>query len=190
MANLQITHAVPFLAGIWGLSEVALMLFKRSAPGSSKDRNSQGLIWLAICAGIFGAIFAMIRLRAWALPGREGFLLAALLIFAAGIILRVYSIFYLGRFFTTDVAIAADHRLVDTGPYRLVRHPSYTGALLTFLGFGLGTGNLASLLIMVAPVYAAFFWRIRVEEQALLAAMEEQYKDYMKRTKRLVPWVY
>jgi protein-S-isoprenylcysteine O-methyltransferase len=166
------------------------MLFRRSAPASSHDRNSIWLLWLAICAGIGGAIFAAYRLWTWALPGREVILLAALAIFAAGIIIRMYAILYLGKFFTTNVAIASDHKLVDTGPFRYVRHPSYTGVLLLFLSFGLSFGNIASLLIMVVPIYAAFLWRIHVEEQALLGAFGEQYKEYMKKTKRLVPWIY
>ena len=190
MTSLSITHYVPIMAGIWGVSEVLLMLFKRSAPGASKDRNSLWLIWLGNSIGIFGAIWSFPRLRAWALPGREGILLAALMIFAAGIIIRAYSIIYLGRFFTANVAITTDHKLIDTGPYHLVRHPSYTGLFLIFFGFGLSFANLASLLIMIVPVYAVFLWRIRVEEQALLGAFGEKYRDYMKRTKRLVPGVY
>jgi len=190
MRPFPITHYVPVLAGIWGVSEVLLMMFKRSASGISKDRNSLLLIWLGNSIGIFGAIWSFPRLRAWALPGHEGVLLAALLIFAAGIIIRAYSIIYLGRFFTANVAITRDHKLIDTGPYKLVRHPSYTGLLLTFFGFGLSLCNLASLLIMIVPVYAVFLWRIHVEEQALLGAFGGKYHDYMKRTKRLVPWVY
>ncbi len=187
---ILITHYIPILAGIWGASEVLLMLFRRSAPGSSQDRNSLRLIWLADFVGIFGAIYAARRLDAWVFPAREDFLLAALVIFVIGIVLRVYSIFCLGKFFTANVAIAADHELIDSGPYRLVRHPSYTGALLTFLGFGLGFGNMASLLILLVPVYAAFLWRIHVEEQALLGAFGERYREYMKKTKRLVPGIY
>jgi protein-S-isoprenylcysteine O-methyltransferase len=190
MTPLPITHYVPILAGIWGISEVLLMLFKRSASGSSKDRNSLRLIWLGNGIGIFGAIWAVSHLRAWALPAREIFLLAALVIFFAGIVLRVYSVFYLGKFFTANVAITADQKLIDTGPYKYVRHPCYTGSFLTFFGFGLGFANLASLLIMIVPVYAAFLWRMQVEEQVLIGAFGEKYKDYMKRTKRLVPWVY
>jgi protein-S-isoprenylcysteine O-methyltransferase Ste14 len=187
---ILIAHSVPILAGIWGASEVLLMLFRRSAPGSSQDRNSLRLIWLADFVGIFGAIYAARRLDRWMFLAHENFLLAALVIFAIGIVLRVYSISWLGKFFTANVAIAADHELIDNGPYRLVRHPSYTGALLTFLGFGLSFGNIASLLILLVPVCAAFLWRIHVEEQALLGAFGERYRAYMKKTKRLVPGIY
>jgi hypothetical protein len=75
---------------------------------------------------------------------------------AAGIALRWYSIWYLGRFFTVDVAIAAGHRLIDTGPYRRIRHPAYTGELLAFLGLGLLFHNALSLVVLAAPITLAF----------------------------------
>ena len=110
--------------------------------------------------------------------------------FAAGLALRWYAILYLGRFFTVNVAISRDHRLIDTGPYRLIRHPSYTGALMAFLGLGVCIGNWASLAAMLIPTLLVFSWRIRVEEQALMAALGEPYRIYMQRTKRLVPAIY
>ena len=104
--------------------------------------------------------------------------------------LRWYSIIHLGRFFTVDVAIAADHQLVDTGPYRFVRHPSYTGALFAFIGFGFVMRNWASLLLITVPIFAAFLYRINVEERALLGALGERYRVYSQKTKRLIPFVY
>ena len=187
---LSVLRSFPFLAAVWGASELALMLFKRSAPASSRDRNSLRLMWLAICGGIIGAVLAAQNLSALALPGRGVVLPLSLALFAAGIIIRIYSIIYLGRSFTTNVAITSGQKLVDSGPYKYVRHPSYTGALMTFLSFGLFFCNAASLLIMVVPIYAAFFWRIHVEEEALLGAFGDAYKEYMARTKRLVPGIY
>jgi protein-S-isoprenylcysteine O-methyltransferase len=187
---IPVYRYVSYLAGAWGVSEMVLLLLLRSAPGSSHDRNSLRLIWLGNGIGIFGAMYAFRKLPGLAMPGFLTVLLAALVIFLAGIAIRLYSIIYLGKFFTANVAIAADHKLIDTGPYKFVRHPAYTGSLLTFLGFGLFFCNWASLAIMVVPVYAAFLWRIHVEEQALLGAFGEQYREYMKRTKRLVPGVY
>jgi protein-S-isoprenylcysteine O-methyltransferase Ste14 len=107
-----------------------------------------------------------------------------------GMVLRLYSIIYLGPFFTNNVAIATNHRLIDSGPYRYIRHPSYTGALMLFLGLGLGTGNWLSVVVIIVPVFAAFWWRMGIEEAALLDALGEPYRCYMKRTKRLVPMIY
>ena len=88
------------------------------------------------------------------------------------------------------VAIAAGHRLIDTGPYRFVRHPSYTGALMAFLGLALCLVNWASPAVMLIPVLLVFLRRMHVEEDALLRALGNQYRDYMQRTKRLIPAVY
>ena len=104
--------------------------------------------------------------------------------------LRWYAIIYLGRFFTVNVAIAADHRLIDGGPYRFVRHPSYSGALMVFLGLGLCIGNWLSVAVMIVPISLVFIWRIHVEEAALLQGLGDSYREYMGRTKRLIPSIY
>ena len=99
-----------------------------------------------------------------ALPHRRASYLLGLGLFLGGIILRWYSIWYLGRYFTVDVAIAKEHRVIDAGPYRFIRHPSYTGALVAFLGFGFCLGNYMSILFLILPILGAFMWRIHVEE--------------------------
>jgi len=179
------------LGAFWGLSEILLGVSKRSrGRAESRDRNSLRIIWAVDFACIALAFVAAARLPQAQLPQTTHLYWLALFLFAAGVVLRWYSIIYLGRFFTTNVAIAADHQLIDSGPYRLVRHPSYAGAMLTFIGFGLGFGNLISLLIVTAPVLAVLMWRIRIEEEALLEAFGDQYRYYMKRTKRLIPLIY
>ena len=92
--------------------------------------------------------------------------------------------------FAVDVAIATDHHVVDTGPYRLVRHPSYAGAILAFAGYGICLGNWVSLLAVTFPVVRAFLLRIGVEERALRAALGDSYREYASRTRKLVPFVY
>ena len=122
--------------------------------------------------------------------GHEACLETGLGLFVLGTALRWYSIIYLGRFFTTNVAIASDHRVIDTGPYRFVRHPSYAGGMLALLGVCLTFQNWASALIIFIPCFAVNHWRIFIEEKALADALGEPYRSYMKRTKRLVPFVY
>jgi protein-S-isoprenylcysteine O-methyltransferase len=104
--------------------------------------------------------------------------------------LRWYAIIHLGRFFTTNVAIAKDHHLVDSGPYRFVRHPSYTGSMMAVIGFLLTMANWATLLIIFVPIIAITLWRIHIEEEVLLGALGEPYRAYMQRTKRLIPGIY
>jgi protein-S-isoprenylcysteine O-methyltransferase Ste14 len=108
----------------------------------------------------------------------------------AGLAFRFYAMWVLGRFFTYDVAVQADQTIVEAGPYRYIRHPSYTGALITLVGLGLALGNWAALLTILACMGIAYAYRITVEEAALVAALGEPYKQYMRRTQRLVPFLF
>jgi protein-S-isoprenylcysteine O-methyltransferase len=189
----------PMLLAFVLVGELWLMRSRLSGDASRKtDRGSLrllmavigisvGLAWLAkrvFPQANFDALFDMG-------PSAPKCLYAAgLCLFAAGVGLRWYSIAYLGRLFTFDVAVTADQRVVDNGPYRFVRHPAYTGSLLTFVGLGLCGGNLVSLLVLVTPIALAFLRRIAIEEAALTAALGSRYADYAGRTKRLLPFVY
>jgi protein-S-isoprenylcysteine O-methyltransferase Ste14 len=94
----------------------------------------------------------------------------------------------LGRFFTYDVAIHAGQTVIEAGPYRYIRHPSYTGGLVTLAGIGLALGNWAALLALLACAGTGYAYRMYVEEAALVAALGEPYKAYMLRTTRLLPF--
>ncbi len=107
-----------------------------------------------------------------------------------GVALRWYAIHTLGRYFTRDVAVSADQPVVQQGPYRWIRHPAYTGTFLTMLGVGLALTNWASLGALLVGVFLGHFYRVRVEEQALVQAIGQPYREYMRRTRRFVPWVF
>ena len=185
---------LPGLLGmLYGASEIGLSIFKRAHSGKTRieDRGSLLLLWIVIAVSIALAFQAALLLPAAHLGALTGpALYAGVACYVAGLSLRWYSIVILGRFFTVNVAIAADHRLIDTGPYRYLRHPSYTGALLAFLGLGLCLGNWASVLVIMVPIFAVFLRRMNVEEAALLRGLGEPYRDYMRRTKRLLPGLY
>ena len=177
---------------IVGLSEVFLSLTRRSKSNAiSRDRHSLALIWVVNLTAVAVAIMVAARLHSWWHVWQSKAMLAScwgLLLFALA--LRWYSIIHLGRFFTTNVAIASDHRLVDSGPYRFVRHPSYTGSLIAMLGLALSFGNWISFLVLFVPVCAVTLWRIRVEEQALISGLGETYRNYAQQTRRLIPLLY
>jgi protein-S-isoprenylcysteine O-methyltransferase len=111
-------------------------------------------------------------------------------LFVAGLLLRWWAIITLVRFFTVDVTIEQDHELVERGPFRVLRHPSYSGVLLAFVGFALSLRNWAAFFAVLLPIFAAFIYRMKVEETALSRALGSSYEAYMRRTKRLVPFVY
>lgn len=175
-------------------SEVLLTVTRRSRSrsGTKQDRSTLGVIWLVIAVSVTAGVYAArsTSLGAFAMPYGQIFALTGVVLFVAGLFLRWWAIITLGRFFTVDVVIENDHEVVERGPFRLVRHPSYTGVLLAFVGFALTLRNWAALLIVLVPIFAAFIRRMNVEEDALSRALGSRYADYMRRTKRLVPFVY
>ena len=176
---------------LFGISELCLAIFKRSGKTTqSRDRGTLGLLWGVIGISIFLAMFIANAAPRYGYAFSGFAYVVGLLLFLAGIALRWWAIVYLGRFFTVNVAIAKDHRVVSDGPYRLVRHPSYAGALLAFLGLGLLVHNWLAALVLLVPITGMFLWRMNIEERALSAALGEAYSGYMARTKRLIPFVY
>ncbi len=180
---------IAVLSGLLVGSELALALAKRSRSGE-KDRLTLPLLWLVIGSSIWLAFELRARLPQGTMPYPLFCYLIGLCLFTAGLILRWWAIVYLGRFFTVNVAIAEDHQLIMTGPYRYVRHPSYSGSLLIFLGFAFCFQNLFSLLALLIPITAAFLWRIHVEETALRANFGERYAQYARETYRVIPFIY
>jgi len=179
------------LGMLYGASEIALGIAKRHGQrNKAADAGSLGLIWVVVGASIGAAFYVARAFPGGALPNPELARIAGLVIFIPGAVLRWYAIFYLGRYFTVDVRVTSDQRVVDTGPYRWIRHPSYTGAFMQFLGFALCIGNLWSVLVVMVPMLVVFSYRIRVEERALEQGLGEPYATYRRRTKRLIPFVY
>jgi protein-S-isoprenylcysteine O-methyltransferase Ste14 len=179
------------LALAWGVSEVILAVAGRARRGSvtSHDRGSLRFLSLAIYPSVALAVFmAQTRFGHYRVP--PPLVATAFAVFILGIVIRWVAIITLGRYFSVNVVIHDDHRIVDRGIYGVIRHPSYTGALLSFIGFGLAMGNFFSLALMTIPISAAFLYRMHVEEQALVGAFGDEYVAYSRRTKRLFPGIY
>ena len=174
-------------------SEVGLALWRRSsrtAGSAGRDASSLRVLWIFIMSAIGAGVWLAASGVGPRLPWAREMGWISVAIFAAGTTLRWWAILYLGRFFTVDVAVAADHRVVDTGPYRLVRHPSYAGLLLQFTGMALALGRMVSVAVVLIPIFLALSYRIKVEERALRDGLGNDYAAYMERTKRLVPWMF
>jgi protein-S-isoprenylcysteine O-methyltransferase len=177
---------------VYLISELLLTVTRRSRSrtGTKQDRSTLRVVWLVIVVSVAAGIYVARHWPAAALPHARSFAFAGMVLFVAGLLLRWWAIVTLGRFFTVDVTIEKDHELVERGPFRMVRHPSYTGVLLAFTGVALSLGNWPALLVILLPISAAFIHRMNVEENALSGALGPQYIDYMRRTKRLMPFIY
>ena len=144
-----------------------------------------GSIYVGIGVG-FGLAFGLqsAAFTSWRRP-LLGLGLALMLI---GMALRWYSIRVLGRSFTTTVMTRPDQTVVEAGPYRWIRHPSYTGGLITILGILVCLTNPVAFLGLIPPL-AGYAYRIHIEEKALARSLGDPYRSYMRRTKRLIPFL-
>lgn len=158
--------------------------------GSRQDGGS--IVLLVACVAVaFVAAVRLARLPFGALPGPAAAQLAVgLPLMWAGLALRAWAIQHLGGLFSAVVVIRRDHRLVTDGPYRYLRHPSYTGALLAAVGFGVALGHWTSLLALLLGWAIGVAYRIRVEEAVLRRAFGGAYDEYRARTRRLIPLLY
>ena len=178
--------------GAWILPEVVAWRVKRSTDSSkARDQGSLNLIAVLWWSGIaMDFSFSLLLAQAAISWNRTSLFFVGICFMLLGIALRWYSAAILGKYFTFDVAIQSGQILVEVGPYRYIRHPSYTGALLTLLGFGLALGNWAGLAANLSCLGFAYAYRIPIEEAALASALGEAYEQYMKRTWRLVPFLF
>ena len=178
---------------VWVLSEVGLVLFtrrERRGARPPRDRGSRTLFWCVIGAGLAAGTAAQAVSAARIRMPEPWLLGASLALLTAGLAIRWTAILTLGRYFNTTVIIQPHHRLIRTGLFRLVRHPSYSGLLLLFIGTGLSYGNWLSLGVIVLPFLAALLYRIHVEEASLVEVLGPEYVDYCRSTKRLLPGIY
>jgi protein-S-isoprenylcysteine O-methyltransferase len=184
-----------WIARILGLGYLAFELFllitrRGKEKGRPADRGTLYAVWILIAGSCFlgfllaPLITALRWPQSWFIICLGGFFLVT------GLALRIWAIRHLGKFFTVDVGIQQGHMVIQDGPYRFVRHPSYSGSLLALVGVGFLTFNWLGLFLVVTCTMLAYALRISVEEKALLAQLGAQYADYTARTKRLIPGIY
>jgi protein-S-isoprenylcysteine O-methyltransferase Ste14 len=189
--------AAIFLAAclVWNVPEM-IGAFKQTAKVSRKgasiqDRGSMGILiglqWFGLALNfLLGGL-----LPAAAIPWhRTTLFLLGVALLLLGVALRWYAIWTLGRYFTRDVAVSTDQKVVQNGPYRSIRHPAYSGTFLTMAGVGLAMTNWASLIALFICVFPGHLYRVHVEEKALIQAIGQPYVEYMHRTRRFIPLVF
>lgn len=114
----------------------------------------------------------------------------SLIIMISGLVLRTWSIHTLGNYFTMHLAIHKEHQIIRKGPYKYLRHPSYVGAFLTYLGTTVFFHSWFSLIVAAVILSAAWLRRMRYEEELLLEKFGEEYKSYCKTAKRVIPGIW
>jgi len=185
---------LPFwIVYVWAFApEFALIrrASKNIKRGESKDQGSMGFIMASMQIGMFVA-FALAFIPSLQMPLHERVICfwTGLALLVVGSALRRYCRHLLGEFFIGDVNARPDQPVIQKGPYRLVRHPSYTGGILMFGGISLALGTWLGVAIGTLSAIVAYAYRIHVEEKTLVETIGEPYADYMRRSKRLIPFV-
>jgi len=193
----NITAAEVFVAVClaWQIPETIAMAWKwlndSQTANVVQDRGSLAvLLWLQWIGLALNFALAGLLPGAAMLWPRTALFVAGLACIVLGVGLRWYAIWTLGHYFRPVVAVSAGQPVVERGPYRLIRHPAYSGTFLTMLGLGLALTNWASLAALMACVFIGHMYRVKVEEAALVRALGQPYADYMRRTKRFIPGVF
>jgi protein-S-isoprenylcysteine O-methyltransferase Ste14 len=190
--------ALSVTGAVWLALELTLLVRDRArgTGGTRRDRGTRALNFALIVAAIEGAnVLTSVTAKHSPLriagPGVHGWpLVAGLVIIWLGLVIRVWAIVVLGRWFRTTVEVESGQAVVTRGPYRWVRHPSYTGLMLVAAGFGLAFGTWPGLVLcLVLPAFA-LLRRIQVEETELTRVLGDPYRAYRDRTKRLIPGLW
>ena len=175
----------------WGMMELS----QRSQPSREAATKIAGIggrlvalafvIATTVVATLTPRVFPAAAIR----PGAVVFT-AGMVVLLAGLVLRGWSFKALGQYFTHTVMVSSDQPVIASGPYRVLRHPSYTGIILAAIGIGLASANCADLAGLLLLTLTALLWRIRIEEAALMTTLGDRYRAYAAQHKRLVPLVW
>jgi protein-S-isoprenylcysteine O-methyltransferase Ste14 len=179
------------LAYLFALSELILMLSKRSKKKTVKKKRDMGslialyvVFTISLTVGFTFADFRFQRLLNYFIAT------LGLLLYFLGLIIRWISILQLKKAFTVDVAINKEHELKTNGFYKIVRHPSYLGLLMIFTGLAISMNNILSILVISISVFLVIQYRIYVEETILCEEFGDKYRDYKKTTRKIIPFIY
>lgn len=156
---------------------------------SSGDRGSVWILFLFIGIGYF-LTFRIGATKIGRIYHWDTFFTIGAMMVVFGIIIRIQAILTLKQHFTYTVTQIENHELVETGLYKIIRHPGYLGQLIIFIGTSVACSNWLSIAFMTIAVVIGYVYRISVEERFMIAQMGQKYVSYQKRTKRLIPMLY
>jgi protein-S-isoprenylcysteine O-methyltransferase Ste14 len=188
-----VIEMVQLTLAVWLAMEVALLI-RDWVRGKGSGAADKGTLWLnftvlvaaVVIAGLLGG---ELHGAPWHF-GSNALTAAGLIVMWLGLAFRIWAIVVLGKSFRMTVEVDAGQKVVDGGPYRWVRHPSYTGILVLLAGLGLAYGNWPALVILLVLPVGVLVHRIFVEEAVLGKVLGQAYTDYAAHTKRLVPGLW
>ena len=176
---------------LYGFFEVFMNLRQRSKSqvAASSDKSSlrwlYGLITVGYALSFSIGVTKIGRLYYW-----NTFFAIGMALTALGFVIRIHSILTLKQYFTYSVAKVENHKIIETGLYKFIRHPGYLRQFIIFIGISTSISNWLSILLMMIPVTLGYLYRIKVEERFMLEQLGVDYLNYQERTKRLIPMIY
>lgn len=176
---------------VWALSEIYInirtKLLRQHISTTKVDKGSNWFIGIGI---YLGAVIAFIfHYQNWGWVSQPVAIIGAVLMLA-GVALRLWSIHVLGRYFTPVVSIDSDQKLIKDGPYKHIRHPAYTGMLITLTFLGLAFNSWIASCIILFMLSPCLIYRIHIEEKALISHFRSAYEEYCRSTWRLIPFLW
>jgi protein-S-isoprenylcysteine O-methyltransferase Ste14 len=176
---------------LYGFFEVFMNLRQRSKSKvtTSSDKNSLWVLYGLITLG-YALSFSIGATRIGRIYDWNAFFAIGMALFVIGLIIRIHSILTLKQYFTYSVTKVENHKIIETGLYKFIRHPGYLGQLIIFIGISTSISNWLSILAMMIPITLGYLYRIKVEERFMLEQLGEYYLNYQELTKRLIPMIY
>jgi protein-S-isoprenylcysteine O-methyltransferase Ste14 len=180
-----------WIVDIWAFwAEFAIVGRARRSRSAADSQSLQVILWGSSLAFMASFPLAFVKAFQFGPHYRVALFWAGLAVLVSGALLRRHCWRMLGESFTGDVQVRPDQQVVTRGAYSLLRHPSYTAGILLYAGIGMALGSWASTLLLTGSGFVVYSYRIAVEERALLAALGEPYREFMKTRKRLIPFLY
>ena len=188
---IDVDSTVKITAIVVWLGAEAYLILKDRARGKGTtdiDRRTRNYNTAATIVSLTtGLVFKWARVLPFGTPCASTILWIGIVVMLLGLILRHWSIMSLGRFFRTTIELEKGQKVIDKGPYRFIRHPSYAGIILFFVGYGIVSKDWISLGVDVCLPTGSLIYRIQIEEEALAEGIGPDYVAYQKRTKKLLP---
>ena len=177
-------------AYLWAFWPEFRIIRRARRSSTAKDAKSLQVILIGMWIA-FVAAFPLAWVPALQITGhRLGVFLVGVALLVSGSLFRRHCWRMLGASFTGDVRASAEQEVVTRGAYAILRHPSYTAGIILNTGIGVALGSWASAIVLAGASFAVYYYRMAVEERALLAAIGEPYERFMRTRKRLIPFVY
>jgi protein-S-isoprenylcysteine O-methyltransferase Ste14 len=176
----------------WIASEMGIFLL--SGRSDKKDRQATVYdnmsIYGVIAANVTSCLIALLGAQYLQIRLPSVVATAGIILLYCGITLRAYSVWTLRKYFTVSVEIKTGHKIIRKGPYRYVRHPSYSGSILSLIGMQIGLRSPVGFAISLVLAFFAYTYRIHVEEEAMTDSFGIEYDNYKKITKRIIPFIF